>query len=402
MFSAQDARGHEALQRELAALRHDLSPVWLAPPVSLEETASRHVRPGLRQVFLDLCRGSVGAYLERFAFESELVEAMYAVTDGFTGLCGAYDTPGSGMNFLIHNMCRLPGSDGTWMIVRGGMGTVTGVLSDAARRAGVDFELGTPVARMEVESGVATGVMTEDGRVHRASVVVVATDPFRLQAMLGDAIPAALKERIDSYRRPGMSLKVNLCFRDLPKFSCIPEDRGQHGATIHVLPEIDTRKSLERAYAEARAGRLPQSPSIEWYIHTTLDPSLQDRDGRHSAALFVQWVPYELAEGSWADVEQGYVQRLLELCDRIAPNTSSLVIDTFTLTPPKIESHFGLTYGHIHHVDNSFGFDARLPYALGLDGLYACGAGCHPAGSVIGAAGSNAADLVLGDLAIAS
>jgi hypothetical protein len=50
---------------------------------------------------------------------------MYAVTDGFTGLCGDWDTPRSGMNFLAHNMCRLPGSDGTWMVVRGGRASFT-------------------------------------------------------------------------------------------------------------------------------------------------------------------------------------------------------------------------------------------------------------------------------------
>jgi phytoene dehydrogenase-like protein len=44
-------------------------------------------------------------------------------------------------------------------------------------------------------------------------------------------------------------------------------------------------------------------------------------------------------------------------------------------------------------------FADRMPYATGLDGLYACSAGCHPAGSVIGAAGHNAAQRVLRDLA---
>ena len=46
-----------------------------------------------------------------FGFESELLMAMYAVTDGFSGLFGSWDTPGTGMNFLVHNMCRRPGSD---------------------------------------------------------------------------------------------------------------------------------------------------------------------------------------------------------------------------------------------------------------------------------------------------
>ena len=39
-------------------------------------------------------------------------------TDGFSGLNGGWDTPGTGMNFLVHNMCRLPGADGTWMVVQ--------------------------------------------------------------------------------------------------------------------------------------------------------------------------------------------------------------------------------------------------------------------------------------------
>jgi phytoene dehydrogenase-like protein len=39
-----------------------------------------------------------------------------------------------------------------------------------------------------------------------------------------------------------------------------------------------------------------------------------------------------------------------------------------------------------------------LPYATPVDGVYSCSAGCHPAGSVIGAAGHNAAMRVLDDL----
>ena len=74
------------------------------------------------------------------------------------------------------------------------------------------------------------------------------------------------------------------------------------------------------------------------------------------------------------------------------------MVDVFTLTPKKIEQHFGMTYGHIHHVDNSYGFDRRMPYATPIEGLYACGAGCHPAGSVIGSAGFIAANRVLKDL----
>lgn len=401
-FSRQDRQAVAALEAELSIFRTDLAPSWLRPPLEIEETAERYVRPSLREAFVALCRGSVGEYLDKFGFQSELLVSMYAVTDGFTGLCGGWDTPGGGMNFLAHNMCRLPGSDGTWMVVRGGMGTVTRALRDAAESAGVEILLKSEVATIETSKGAARSAVTSDGRAHRARAFVVNADPFRLVDMLGEGCPESLSTRVAGYRRPGTSIKVNLCLRELPEFTCLPDPRGQHRATIHLLPESNTRRVLQQAFSDCRAGRLPENPSVEWYIHTTLDPSLRDGRGRHSAALFCQWVPYQLASSTWEQEEGRFVTRLLEICNRFAPGASALVDDIFTLTPPKIESHFGITAGHIHHVDNSFGFADRLPYRLPVDGLYACGAGCHPAGSVIGAAGHNAATTVVEDLAIAS
>ena len=156
--------------------------------------------------------------------------------------------------------------------------------------------------------------------------------------------------------------------------------------------------AVREMWRDVEAGRLPDFPTIEWYLHTTIDPTLQDDDGHHSSALFVQSVPWQPAGSSWDDELDGYVEHLLEICDRFAPGTSDLVADTFPLTPPGIEAHFGIRGGHIHHVDNGVAFDQRMPYATGIDGLYACSAGCHPGGSVIGAAGHNAAQRILRDL----
>jgi phytoene dehydrogenase-like protein len=149
-------------------------------------------------------------------------------------------------------------------------------------------------------------------------------------------------------------------------------------------------------WADVQAGRLPAEPTIEWYLHTTVDPSLSDPDGHHSSALFVQSVPYQ---ADWDTELESYVDKMLAICDRYAPGTSDLVADVMPLTPPGIERHFGITGGHIHHVDNTVSFTDRMPYATGLPGLYAGSAGCHPAGSVIGAAGHNAAQRILTDLA---
>jgi phytoene dehydrogenase-like protein len=393
-FSEQDFRANQALQTEIAQLREDVAATWLSEPLTIEDTAGRFVRPELRQVFIDLCRKPVGRYLDRFGFRSELLKAMYAVTDGFSGLNGDWDTPGTGMNFLIHNMCRLPGADGTWMIVKGGMGTVTQRLAAKAREEGARIETGRAVQRISTKP---LAVVLDDGTEITTRAVVVNADPFRMAELA--EFPEPFRKRIDGYRRDGTTLKLNLALKGLPRFKCLPEDRGQFGSTMHLLPdEPEVMRAMSEAFADVKAQRLPRFPTIEWYVHTTVDPSMKDAGGHHNSALFVQWVPYELAGTTWDDEEERYVRHLLSICDRFAPGTSDLVADVFPLTPPKIEKHFGIRRGHIHHVDNAFGFSDRLPYATPLEGLYSCSAGCHPAGSVIGAAGHNAAERVARDL----
>jgi phytoene dehydrogenase-like protein len=401
-FSAADAAADDRLQAEIGQLREDLAPAWLAEPMSVTETAERWIRPTLRQTFVDLVRGDVASYLDRFGFASELVVAMYAVTDGLSGLHAGPDTPGSGHNFLVHNMCRLTdqagrSADGTWLIVRGGMGTVTRTIAERARAAGARIEVDRRVTEVLTSAGRVTGVGLADGGAIEADVVVAGCDPFTLAELA--PLPAPLVDRLAGLRRPGTTLKVNLALRDLPEFRCLPAAApSPFGSTIHLLPQDEPMAAVRSMWEDVQAGRLPEFPTIEWYLHTTADPSLRDPAGHHSSALFVQSVPFQPAGSSWTAELDRYVEHLLGICDRFAPGTSALVADTFSLAPPDIERHFGIRHGHIHHVDNTVAFDARMPYVTGLDGLYAASAGCHPAGSVIGAAGYNAARRVLLDL----
>jgi len=399
-FTDADRDADDRLGAELAQLREDLAPAWLAEPGSVEETAERFIRPALRQTFVDLVTGSVADYLDRFGFASELLVAMYAVTDGLSGLHAGPDTPGSGHNFLVHNMCRLPGADGTWMIVRGGMGAVAAAIARQAVAAGATLHPSCPVVSIDTTGGEVRAVTLADGRSLATKVVLAGCDPFTLADLA--PLPPVLTERLAGLRRRGTTLKVNLALRDLPEFGCLPAGApSPFGSTIHLLPQEHPMDAVRAMWADVEAGRLPDFPTIEWYLHTTADPSLSDPAGHHSSALFVQSVPYDVAGSSWEVELPSYVDHLLGICDRFAPGTSALVADVFPLPPPAIEAHFGIRHGHIHHVDNAFALDARMPYRTGVDGLYAASAGCHPAGSVIGAAGHNAARCALDDLGIA-
>lgn len=400
MFSEQDWRANGELAREIGQLRDDLAPSWLCEPLSVEATAAAYIRPGLQQVFLDLVNGKVEDYLARFEFKSEMLVAMYAVTDGFSGLSGSFGTPGTGMNFLVHNMCRLPGADGTWMVARGGMGAIAGAFAGAAQASGAQILTNSPVQRIKSQGGVASGVVLQDGRELSARAVVVNADPFRLRELVGaDALGPTLNARLDGFKRTGTTMKINMALRDLPKFKCLPENRGQHNGTMHLLPQgVHPIAEIKAGFEAVMRGELAEFPTIEWYIHTQVDPSLRDPQGNHNAAFFIQWVPYEIKGSSWEREEAKYVQKIFSIAEQFCPGFTDLVVDTHVLTPLGIEREIGIRYGHIHHVDNTFGFDRRMPYACGIAGLYSCSAGCHPAGSVIGAAGHNCAVRLLKDM----
>src|SRR6185437_5360827 len=258
-FSEEDWKANERLQDEIGKIRDDLAPSWLEEPLSVEETATRYLRPELRDVFVKLVQEPAEDYLARFGFQSELLVAMYAVTDGFSGLNGSFGTPGTGMNFLVHNMCRLPGSGGTFMIAKGGMGSVAQAFAGAAAEAGAEIMTNSGVAKIVTSGGKATGVILKDGREIQARVVVSNADPFRMQDLVGrDALPASLNSKIDGFQRNGTTMKVNLALKRLPTFSCLPENRGQHNGTIHLLPTDQPRiiEHIRKGFDAVQQGRL--------------------------------------------------------------------------------------------------------------------------------------------------
>ena len=191
---------------------------------------------------------------------------------------------------------------------------------------------------------------------------------------------------MEGYRRTGTTFKVNMALKG-PRFRCLPEDRGQFGSTIHLLPdEGEVMASLTRSFADVAAGRLPG------FDHRVVHPHHGGPlDARRNRAPQLRALRAVGTAHPWRE-RPGRRRRSATSgtsCRSVTlrAETSDLVVDTFSLHPRKIESHF-ITGGHIHHVDNTFGFSDRLPYAQPVDGLYSASAGCHPAGSVIRAAGT--------------
>ena len=141
-------------------------------------------------------------------------------------------------------------------------------------------------------------------------------------------------------------------------------------------------------------------PALEITIPSVHDDSLAP-SGQHVLSAVVQYAPYALKEG-WETGKQAFLDQLIDLIGRYAPDLRQRVVAAELLTPVDIEREFGMTGGHWHHgeyaLDQAFMLrpvPGAAQYATPINGLFLCGAGCHPGGGVMGNAGRNAAKVVL-------
>jgi phytoene dehydrogenase-like protein len=135
------------------------------------------------------------------------------------------------------------------------------------------------------------------------------------------------------------------------------------------------------------------------------DPTLAP-PGQHTLFLWGQYYPYELASGaSWEEVGPQVADHMLAKLAEYAPNVRDAVLGQLVETPLYLERELGLLRGNVMHLEMSIDQMFMLRPALTLSnyrgplkGLYLTGASTHPGGGIMGAAGRNAAQVVLRDL----
>jgi phytoene dehydrogenase-like protein len=158
---------------------------------------------------------------------------------------------------------------------------------------------------------------------------------------------------------------------------------------------------LDAAYEDSRAGRYSRRPYLDVVIPSLSDPSVAP-PGKHLMSCFVQYAPYELADGSWDDHRDGLGNAVIDALAEYAPNMRSIVTARQVVTPLDLEREWGLTEGQIFQGEmtpDQIFFMRPAPgwarYATPVPGLYMCGAATHPGGGVMGAPGRNAARTIL-------
>jgi phytoene dehydrogenase-like protein len=308
-----------------------------------------HIRRLGKQTIIDLARVlpmSIAELLDDW-FENDTLKAILGAA-GIWHLKQGPRSGGTAFNFLHHHVGRPAG------VFRPSRSNLKDVLLAIP---------GIEVRRGVVARATARGVVLEpSGEEIAAPVVVSSADPrATFESLKADLDPEFVRA-VDNIKCRGVVAQGTVTLSRPANFSA-----------LCLAPTLD---HLERAYDDAKHGRASAHPYIE--AHAT--------NGR--VHVHVQYV------GADDPNLKAKVAKALDA----DPAQLSL------RTPRDLEQEYGLTEGHLYHGELTLDqilFMRPVPgwsrYRTPIPGLYLCGAGTHPGGGIAGAAGRNAARVIVRD-----
>jgi phytoene dehydrogenase-like protein len=306
-------------------------------------------------------------------------------------------SPGTVLTLLYRLAAQSAAGDCGLSQPKGGMGAVCNALAKSAAGAGATIRTAAPVARILVEDDRACGVVLESGESIGARCVISSADPKTtfLRLLGARHLDTGFVRRVDHIRSRGLAAKLHLALNRAPSFAGASEAdvRGR----LLVAPSM---QYLEHAYNHSKYGEFSAQPAMEVTVPTVNDPSLAPA-GQHVLSAIVQYAPYALKQG-WESGRQQFMDAALDALERAAPGLRGSVVAAELLTPADMEREFRISGGHWHHGELAFDqflmvrpVPGAAQYRTPVEGLFLCGAGCHPGGGVMGIAGRNAARQVL-------
>ncbi|MGK2933199.1 MAG: phytoene desaturase family protein [Solirubrobacterales bacterium] len=414
-FSEADAEAYPKFEDDLAELAQLVTPLIDTTPPDVRPKSPSDIASLLKlgrmaakqrdnvNEALFLFTTSVTQFLDE-RFENDYVKAAigwHAINDSIAGP----STPGTAY-ILLHDHAGedIEGGARSWGFVRGGIGKVTEAMADAAREAGAEIRTGAEVGNVIIEGGVAKGVTLADGTEIRGTRVLSNADPKKtfLGLVAEEELPKEFVASVRSYRCQGTSMKINLAVNDLPMATNMPA-KGLQPYHLGIMEVNQPLADMDRAQAEARAGKPGGDPHVEMCIPTVHDPSLAP-DGHHVLTIDINSQPYDLAEAEWDDIKEDIADMAISKLGSYFPNLEGSIIHRQVLSPLDLERLLGISGGHALHGDMAFDqlFTLRpvrgwSDYRTPVENLYLCGAGTHPGGGVTGANGRNCAREVVRD-----
>ncbi len=288
---------------------------------------------------------------------------------------------------------------------KGGSGMLTQAMSAMLKDHGGIIRKESPVRRIVVENKKAVGVELDSGENIKAKIIVSnAHVQTTMMKMIGpEHLESSMYEKVKNINvGNGFGMVIRCAVDELPVYEASPDDEDVHNGLQLLCP---SEIFMNRAMSAYKRGNTPDEPPVVAMTFSKIDPVVAP-DGKHTLFAWAQWHPYRLAGNrEWDEIREEEAKKIYDTVVSYAPNMKGKLIDWYIQSPLDIERKHGMLKGNVMHVEMTFDqmFMFRpLPgmstYRTPIKNLYLSSASCHPGGGVFGAAGHNAAKIIIRDL----
>lgn len=272
---------------------------------------------------------------------------------------------------LIHFLERAHGVH----FAMGGTGAITKALGELMERQFIKIKLGTTVAAINVNDGIAQSVTLDDGRTMTADVIVSNCDPAHLYGSMVEKTAQARSTKLKlAAAHFSMGLFV-LYFGTTQTYPAVAHHTIWFGGRYReLLSDIFDRKVL--------------SEDFSLYLHrpTATDASFAPPNCDSFYVLCP--VPNLQGQIDWTKEGPRLKDRIVKaLSKTILPNLEATITGDFFITPENFRQDYLSTHGAGFSIAPLFRQSAWFRFhnrAEGIQNLFLVGAGTHPGAGVPG------------------
>jgi phytoene dehydrogenase-like protein len=388
-----------------ASLMHRFTPKSV--PASLDELLARAPSEKRRRQIELAFTGSAMDLVDRFLPDRKRHRTLRALVC-FAAVQSTYKgpfTPGSAL-CLVYTFAQNEGG-GLMRRVKGGMGSLSEALRRSITDKGGEVRTRTPVTRVLVEGGRATGVELRDGQRITARAVVSNLDKaatlFGLvgREHLGDEVI----RRVEAVEQRGAYVHLVFKLRRLPSWGPPFEHLNADPKTRFNTTLVPDPELQQASYEACRRGELPEHPAVGMQIPTVMDPSLAP-EGFHLATTYGFFFPCEAPKEERGRLRDAMAERIVDRLSEFLPDLRDCIVEQAVFSSDHFATMQGATNGDfthgLIHPEQMIGGRLLVPgsaHATPVRDLWLCGAACHPGPGVTFLPGYGAAYEVAAALA---
>ncbi len=355
-------------------------------PRSLETLLAEAPNPRAREQLELTFRGSAMELIDRFFPDTERHRPLRAQL-AFAAVQSTYKgpyTPGSA--FCLVYTLSPNDAGGLMKRVRGGMGSLSEALQRSIEAKGGEVRTGASVQRILIEDGRAVGVALRGGEELRARVVVSNLDKqATLLRLVGEEhVTAETAERVRGIEQVGAYVHLLFKLRALPRFGPPLEHLNADPGTRFNLGLFTNPEELQRSYEACVAGDLPRNPPAALQIPTVVDPTLAP-PGFHLGTTYVFYFPCEAPREARGKLRDEMAERVIDRVEAVYPGFRELIVESAVFSSDHFATMQGATGGDfthgLIHPEQMLGGRTLVEgssHRTPIEGLYLCGASCHP------------------------